>query len=84
MKKESNFMSRHTVSVDKECIFISSVICLESKNIQNVQLKYSGQKMKAAPYDKSGIYFIEHNSSEDMEDKTERLNDFVTIETLDI
>ncbi|QFR42550.1 ATP-grasp domain-containing protein [Sulfurimonas xiamenensis] len=83
-KKENKFMSRHTVSVDKECIFISSGVNLDNKNIQNVQLKYSGQKMKPAPFDKSGIYFIEHNSTKEMEDKTEKLKDYIVIETLDI
>lgn len=83
-KKENKFMSRHTVSVDKECIFISSGVNLESKNIQNVQLKYSGQNMKPAPFDKSGIYFIEHSSAKEMEDKTEKLKDYIVIETLHI
>jgi len=83
-KKANKFMSRHTVSVDKECIFISSGVNLESKNIQNVQLKYSGQKMKPAPFDKSGIYFIEHDSAKEMEDLTEKLKQCIVIETLDI
>lgn len=83
-KKENKYISRHTVSVDKECIFISSGVDLESKNIQNVQLKYSGQKMKPAPFDKSGIYFIEHRSAKEMEDKTKKLKDYIVIETLDI
>lgn len=83
-KIENRFFSRHTVSVDKECIFISSGVDLESKNIQNVQLKYSGQKMKSAPFDKSGIYFIEHDSTSEMEEKTEKLKDYIVIETLDI
>ncbi len=83
-KKESKFISRHTVSVDKECIFISSSINIDSQNIQNVQLKYSGEKMKAAPFDKSGIYFIEHENANDMEVLTEKLKDFVVLETLDL
>lgn len=83
-KKENRFISRHTVSVEKECIFISSGVNLENKNIQNVQLKYSGQKMKPAPFDKSGIYFIEHDSAKVMEEKTEKLKDYIVMETLDI
>lgn len=83
-KKEDNFFSRHTVSVDKECIFISSGVNLQSKNIQNIQLKYSGQKMKPAPFDKSGIYFIEHDNVQDMEEKTEKLKDYIVIETLKV
>ncbi len=84
VKKEENFISRHTVSVDKECIFISSGVNLESKNIQNVQLKYSGEKIKDAPFDKSGIYFIEHSSAKEMEALTEKLKDYIVIETLDL
>jgi hypothetical protein len=40
--------------------------------------------MKPAPFDKSGIYFIEHDSTKEMEDKTEKLKDYIIIETLDI
>lgn len=84
VEKEEKYFSRHTVSVDKECIFISSGVNLASKNIQNVQLKYSGQKMKPAPFDKSGIYFIEHDSVQEMEEKTKKLKDYIILETLDI
>lgn len=82
--EESKFISRHTVSVDKDCIFISSGIDIKNATIQNVQLKYSGEMMKAAPYDKSGIYFIEYESKEEMETLTEKLKDHVDIETLDL
>lgn len=84
VEKEEKYFSRHTVSVEKECIFISSGVNLASKNIQNVQLKYSGQKMKPAPFDKSGIYFIEHNSVQEMEERTKILKDYIILETLDI
>ena len=83
-EKKEKFISRHTVSVDKECIFISSGVNLMSKNIQNIQLKYSGQTMKVAPFDKSGIYFIEYDNAKEMEEKTEILKDCIEIETLDI
>ncbi|WP_428739268.1 ATP-grasp domain-containing protein [Sulfurimonas sp.] len=78
------FISRHTVSVNKDCIFISSDTNLQSKNIQNIQLKYSGQQMKAAPYDKAGIYFIEHNDAQEMEALTEELKYHITVDTLEI
>lgn len=84
IKDKNKFISRHTVSVDKECIFLSSAINIKSRSIQNVQLKYSGQKMKVAPFDKSGIYFIEFDNSEEMEEKTQRLKEYVFLETLDI
>lgn len=83
-KKEQSFISRHTVSVEQDCIFISSRVELKNVKVQNVQLKYSGQLMKAAPFDKSGIYFIEFNNAEEMEDATSNLKDYVSIEKLDI
>lgn len=84
IEKKTKFISRHTVSLDKKCIFISSSININSPCIQNIQLKYSGEKMKAAPFDKSGIYFIEHNTQEEMESLTEKLKDYIAIETLDV
>ena len=83
-KKETRFISRHTVSVDYDCVFISSSMNIDNSTIQNVQLKYSGEKMEAAPFDKSGIYFIEHKSLESMEALTEDLKDYVTLETLEL
>jgi carbamoylphosphate synthase large subunit len=82
--KEQRAFSRHTVSVKEPCIFISSEIDINALSIQNIQLKYSGETMKAAPYDKSGIYFIEYNQVEEMEALTEKLKDHVLIETLDV
>jgi carbamoylphosphate synthase large subunit len=78
-----HYYSRHTVSVDQECVFISSSLKLSALSIENVQLKYCGESMKAAPFDKSGIYFIEHQSAEEMENLTEKLKDYVVIETLE-
>ena len=83
-KKEHKYVSRHTVSVDEECIFISSGLDLEHVSLQNIQLKYSGEVMKAAPFDKSGIFFVEHKNAKTMEDKTEKMKDYVVIETLDL
>jgi len=84
IRQDERYFSRHTVSVDEECVFISSSVNLESKNIQNIQLKLSGERMKAAPFDKSGIYFIEHNSSQEMENITKKLKEFITIEALNV
>ena len=57
---------------------------MKNENIENIQLKTSGQIMKAAPFDKSGIYFIEFNDAKEMEDKTEMLKDYIFIEKLNI
>jgi biotin carboxylase len=77
--------ARHTLSSDKDCIFINSnVTNLKNKNTQNIQLKNSGEYMKAAPFDKSGIYFIEFDNNEEMESKTESLKDYIKIDTLKV
>ena len=82
-KREAKFVSRHTVSIDYECIFISSGLDIDDAHIQNVPLKYSGEEMKAAPFDKSGIYFVEHSNPQKMEILTEKLKDYVVLETLE-
>ena len=82
-KKETKYISRHTASLDEKCIFISSSLNIDSVTTQNVQLKYSGEEMKAAPFGKSGIYFVEHKSAEEMETLTEKMKEFVVIEKLD-
>lgn len=81
--KENNFISRHTVSTDEDCVFISAGLEVECVGYTNIQLMRSGDILRAAPYGKSGIYLIEHNSSEAMECLTEKLKDYVVIETLD-
>ena len=83
-KKDMKYISRHTVSLDSDCIFISSSLNIDSITTQNVQLKYSGEEMKSAPFGKSGIYFVEHKNMEAMETLTEKLKDFVVIEKLDL
>lgn len=81
---EDKFISRHTSSVDEDCIFISSSLNIADTLVQSVQLKYSGELMKAAPFDKSGIYFVEHATAKKMEQLTEQLKDYVLIETLNL
>jgi glutathione synthase/RimK-type ligase-like ATP-grasp enzyme len=76
------FISRHTVSLDKDSIFISSSIDIDHIAVENVQLKCIGEKLAAAPYGKSGIYFIEHKTKNAMESLTAKLKEYVTIKTL--
>jgi len=78
------YFSRHTVSVEEECIFISSNVKIASKSIQNIQLKKSGEILKPAPFGKSGIYFIEHYTEDDMKVLTSKLKDYIFVEVLDI
>jgi hypothetical protein len=82
--KKEKFVARHTVSVDKECVFISSSVNLDCKSIENIQLKYSGEPMKTAPFDKSGIFFVEFFSRDDMQNKTELLKNFTSIKKLQV
>ena len=81
---EMKYISRHTVSVDESCTYISSRLNLDNIKVENVQLKYSGEEMKAAPYGKSGIYFIEHKSAEEMEMLTEKLKEYVVVDILNL
>jgi biotin carboxylase len=76
--------ARHTVSVKEDCIFISNGLDIESKYIENIQLKRCGEVIKAAPFDKSGIYFIEFFSKEEMIKNTKLLKDFVKIKSFPI
>ncbi len=78
------FFSRHTVSVEDEMIFISSGVNIESKNIQNIQLLKSGDKLLSAPFGKSGIYFIEFDQKNKMEEITPNLKDYIILESLEI
>ena len=48
--------------------FIASTIRLKMKLLKIFSLRPVG-KMKAAPFDKSGIYFIEFNNAQEMEEK---------------
>ena len=61
-----------------------TTVKVKSKNIQNIQLKNSGEYMKAAPFDKSGIYFIEFDNTNEMEHKTEYLKDYIKIDSLKV
>jgi len=79
-KDDLKFFSRHTASVKKDCVFVSSQLKISSRNISNVQLKLSGEPMKAAPYGRSGIYFIESETADEMEKLTKNLYKYVVIE----
>ena len=73
-------VSRHTVSVKEDCIFISSRLSGAFDESSYVPLRKTGEHLKAAPYDRAGIYFVTHQSLNDMEARTERLVDHVIVE----
>tara|TARA_R110002126_G_scaffold10245_65_gene46706 strand:- start:4392 stop:5561 length:1170 start_codon:yes stop_codon:yes gene_type:complete len=79
-----HFITRHTVSVDYDCIFLGASLKLDCVDMVNYQLKKSGEKMKAAPYDKSGIYFIEHYSEDEMLEHAENMRYFVNVDCVRI
>lgn len=72
--------SRHTVSVNKECLYISSNLKLPHVQSSFVPLKKTGELLKPAPDDRAGIFFIEHESLDSMEKYTERLATHIFIE----
>jgi biotin carboxylase len=76
------WFSRHTVSVDRDCIFISSAINLSHAEAAFVPLKKTGEPLRAAPLDRAGIYFVQHSSDTRMKAFAPRWRDFVTVETL--
>jgi biotin carboxylase len=81
-RKFTKFISRHTVSTDQDSIFLSSSVDIDNCGVLNIQLKTSGQKMLAAPFDKSGIYFIEFKNAVEMQKNTENLKNYITIQKL--
>ena len=76
------YITRHTVSIDYHCVFLGSRLNLDCINYVNFQLKKCGEQLKAAPYDKAGIYFIEHKDNEKMHRLTEGMRDCVDIESI--
>lgn len=76
-------ISRHTVSALADCIYLAAKIDIPQAVIEYVAIKKSGEFMRAAPYERAGIYFVEHDSIDSMEKNTEELNKKVTITTFD-
>jgi biotin carboxylase len=77
------YVSRHTVSVDRDCIYFASRIALHHQRVSFAPLKKTGERLRAAPLDRAGIYFIDHRSAAEMTALTPRLRSYVTVETLE-
>jgi hypothetical protein len=77
----SRHYSRHTVSVDRDCVFLSAQCTLSGCDTSYVPLKKTGESLRAAPMDRAGIYFIRHESAPTMVRLTPLLRDYVTLET---
>jgi hypothetical protein len=74
------FYSRHTVSTSRECVFLSCGLTLARAEISFVPLKRSGERLRPAPTDRAGIYFIKHFSASEMRQRTPRLREYVSIQ----
>jgi hypothetical protein len=80
--EQPRFFSRHTVSLDHDCVFFSSSLAIPDAKISLVPLKKTGEPLYAAPMDRAGIYFTEHSSAREMSELTPQLKDYVTVEAL--
>lgn len=76
--------SRHTLSVDRDVIFMSARMALENSKISYVPIKKAGELLRAAPMDRAGIFFIESSSQSTMESLTSHLYKVAMIETLEV
>jgi biotin carboxylase len=81
LEMKSNPISRHTVSTKEECTYIASSLKLPHIESTFIALKKPGEILKPAPYDRAGIYFIEHASHDLMEKYTEKLAQHIKVIT---
>ncbi|QKK02227.1 MAG: ATP-grasp domain-containing protein [Pseudomonadota bacterium] len=81
--KRVKYISRHTASVSRAGIFLSSQANLENASVSVVPLKMMGQKLAPSPFDKTGIFFIENADAETMVKRTPSLHEEVIVEMAD-
>ncbi|MBC7513225.1 MAG: carbamoyl-phosphate synthase small subunit [Herminiimonas sp.] len=70
---QSRPISRHTVSLNEDCHFVDTTLSLPNVALTYVPIRKTGEFLRAAPFDRAGIYFIEHASLEVMEATTEQI-----------
>jgi biotin carboxylase len=80
------YVSRHTLSINNDSIFLSSFVnCSSYKlSVTNYQLKSVGQILKAAPYDRAAIFFVEYKSFKAMDIITKNLFKYINAELMNI
>lgn len=78
---EYKMIGRHTISVVEQMASFSFSCNIPSKQTQIVPLKCSGELLRAAPYDKLAILFIEYLHQQQMQEITVNLDQFVSIQT---
>ena len=77
---ESNqFYGRHTISSINNLINFSFRHNIPCNEMEIIQLKTSGEKLKQAPYDKLGIVFAKFGDFESMNNITPNLADYINI-----
>jgi hypothetical protein len=76
--------SRHTLSIQKDVIFMSARLNIENSKITYVPIKKAGELLRAVPMDRAGIFFIESSTKGTMESLTKNLYKLAMIETLDM
>jgi biotin carboxylase len=76
---ETKPISRYTVSLHEDCHFVDVTMSMPNVGIAYVPIRKSGEFMRAAPFDRAGIYFIEHASLAIMEEMTERIVEHVNV-----
>ena len=77
-------ISRHTVSLSRDCRFIDATLSMSNVALTYIPIKKTGDFMRAAPYDRAGIYFIEHASLEVMVAATEQIVSHVTVNHIEV
>lgn len=70
---------RHTVSSNEDLMFSNYLALIENRQMHNFPLKLTGEKLKAAPFDKAGIIFIQAENDAEMFDWTPRLNELFKV-----
>lgn len=81
-RSRDDFITRHTVSTNSSAIYLGCSLSGEYQSYTFFPLKKSGEIINAAPYDKAGIYFVQHSSRQQMVDRTPEMNALVDIDTL--
>jgi biotin carboxylase len=79
---QSRFISRHTVSTTRDCVFISCGLSVTDKKVTFVPLKRCGELLRAAPMDRAGIYFVEYRSASEMKRLTPLLKECVALQEI--
>lgn len=76
-------IGRHTISVPYPLSAYTFSHIIPASQVQITPLKNSGERMKAAPFDKLAILFAEFPDESTMLEVTPRLAEFVSIESLE-